>query len=343
MIGRNELCPCGSGKKYKKCCLQKNQLMEFTRNKTLYAKGLYKNMENKICEYSKSSSFHKYREECLKKFHISQESNCMLDKQYNTYFMHDYRNDKGNTITNMFINDNKLTLNKNQRNILSSMMKSNVSIFKIEDIGTTKSIIRDYFNDNKIIVEDIDAFKNLKVGESIIGRPINVQGMNIMVDECIKVSNKNVSIILDSIKQSYKANNNKKLKNIKEFVIYNSELIYKFAQQILLNDESYVVNSLNTNIKNMTETKVDNNLDVNIYDVLKSNIEDKYLQKGLDLWKGFLKSNKSIKGNENGWAAAIEYYIKKDAGEIITQAQVSEKYEISPRTLGKRYKELRAS
>ena len=36
--------------------------------------------------------------------------------------------------------------------------------------------------------------------------------MNIMVDECIKVSNKNVRIILDSIKQSYNANNNKNVK-----------------------------------------------------------------------------------------------------------------------------------
>lgn len=343
MIGRNELCPCGSGKKYKKCCLQKNQLIEFTRNKILYAKGLYKNMENKICEYSKASSFHKDRDECIKKFYISQYSNSIIDNQYNTYFMYDYRNSKGNTITNMFIEDNKLTLNKSQINILLSMKKASVSIFKIEDIETTKSIIRDYFNDNKIIVEDIDVFKNLKIGESIIGRPINVQGMNIMVDECIKVSNTNVRIILDSIKQSYSANNNKKVKNIKEFVIYNSELIYKFGQQILLNDESYIVNSLNTNIKNMTEIKADNNSDINIYDTLKNNIEDKYLQKALDLWKNFLKSNKTIKGNENGWAAAIEYYIKKDAGEIITQAQVSEKYEVSPRTLGKRYKELRAS
>ncbi|MFR9070902.1 MAG: SEC-C metal-binding domain-containing protein, partial [Paraclostridium sp.] len=23
VLGRNELCPCGSGKKYKKCCLNK--------------------------------------------------------------------------------------------------------------------------------------------------------------------------------------------------------------------------------------------------------------------------------------------------------------------------------
>ena len=52
---------------------------------------------------------------------------------------------------------------------------------------------------------------------------------------------------------------------------------------------------------------------------------------------------KSIKGSENGWAAAVEYYIKKDAGEAITQAQISKKYEISPSTLGKRYKELRIS
>ena len=342
MIGRNELCPCGSGKKYKKCCLQKNQLIEFTRNKTLYAKSLYKNMENKIYKYSKASSFHNDREECTKKFYISQESNSVIDKQYNTYLMYDYRGDKKNTIINIFIDDNKLTLNKSQRNILSSMLKANVSIFKIEDIGTTKSIIRDYINDNKIIVEDIDAFKNLKVGESIIGRPVNVHGMNVFIDECIKVSDKNLKIILDNIKQLYKTNN-KKVKNIKEFIIYNSDLIYKFAQQILLNDESYIINPLNTNTKSVTETKVNNNSNVNIYNALKNNLEEKYLQKGLDLWQKFIKSNKSIKGSENGWAAAIEYYIKKDAGEIITQVQISEKYEISPRTLGKRYKELRAS
>ena len=59
--------------------------------------------------------------------------------------------------------------------------------------------------------------------------------------------------------------------------------------------------------------------------------------------KKFKESNKSIKGSENGWAAAIEYYIKKAAGETVTQVQVSEKYEVSPSTLGKRYKALRVS
>ncbi len=31
-IGRNEPCPCGSGKKYKNCCLRKNNLVDFTRS-----------------------------------------------------------------------------------------------------------------------------------------------------------------------------------------------------------------------------------------------------------------------------------------------------------------------
>lgn len=341
MIGRNELCPCGSGKKYKKCCLQKNQSIEFTRNKILYAKGLYKNMENKIYEYSKASSLEEHREKCIKKFYISQESNLKIDKLYNTYLIYDYRNDNGNIIINMFSKDNKLALNTSQKNILSSMIKSNVSIFKIEDMTTTKMTIRDYFTDNKLIVEDVDLFKSLNVNENIIGRFVNIQGMNILVDDFVKVSNANIKIILENIKQLYKQNNN--MKSIKEMLIYNSDLIYKFAQQIILNDESYIVTPLSFNMDNINSNKSDCEQNQNIYDILKNNIEEKYLQKGLDLWKEYSKSNKSIKGSENGWAAAVEYYIKKDAGETITQAQVSEKYEISPRTLGKRYKQLRVS
>lgn len=343
MIGRNELCPCGSGKKYKKCCLQKNQLIQFTTNKVLYVKGLYKNMENKIYEYSNTSLFHKDKYESIKKFYICKDSNSIIDSHYNTYYVYDYNKSKGNNIIDMFIEDNKLTLSKIQMDILLSMKSTSISIFKIENMDTTKLIIRDYLNDNKIVIEDINAFKNLKVGESIIGRPINVQGTNIMIDECVKVSNRNVGIIIDSIKKSYNVNNDKNIKNIKDFIIYNSELIYKFVQQILLNDELCVLNLLNSKIKNMSETKLDNNLDINIYNILKNNIEDRYLQKCVDLWNSFVESNKNITGNESGWAAAIEYYIKKDLGEIITQAKVSEKYQVSPRTLGKRYKQLKAS
>ena len=110
--------------------------------------------------------------------------------------------------------DNKLTLNNSQKNILSSLNKSNISIFKIEDKTSIKMTIRDYFNDNKIVIEDMDVFKNLEAGESIIARPVNNQGMNILIDECIKVSDENISVILNNIQQLYK-DNNKKFKSDK--------------------------------------------------------------------------------------------------------------------------------
>lgn len=31
LIGRNDLCPCGSGKKYKKCCMRKDSVIEIAR------------------------------------------------------------------------------------------------------------------------------------------------------------------------------------------------------------------------------------------------------------------------------------------------------------------------
>jgi hypothetical protein len=36
-VGRNQLCPCGSGRKYKQCCWAKNQRMSLTMRIALLA------------------------------------------------------------------------------------------------------------------------------------------------------------------------------------------------------------------------------------------------------------------------------------------------------------------
>ena len=37
-VGRNEPCPCGSGKKYKQCCLEKHEAADHTNDTALKAK-----------------------------------------------------------------------------------------------------------------------------------------------------------------------------------------------------------------------------------------------------------------------------------------------------------------
>ncbi len=336
MIGRNEPCPCGSGKKYKKCCLQKNKSITFSRNKTSYAKGLYKNTENKIYRYIRQANLQNEKKKCQSQFYVSQQRNSIINNQFKTYFVYDYKDDKGRTIISKFIESNKSAMNRDQKNILNSMMKSSISIFKIDDIGSIRAKIRNYFDDTKLIIEDIDSFEDLQNGDSFIGRFINIQGMNIFIDSCVKIPKYNIDSIIANVQSLYNDKFNE-FDNINDFVRCNSELIYKFAQKILLNQEIQEYKHQNK------ETKVEKNNNLDIGSLLENNIEDKYLQKGLELWKKFKSSNCNIKGSESGWAAAIEYYIKKDAGEIITQVQVSQKYEVSPRTLGKRYKELKVS
>ncbi len=60
-IGRNDLCPCGSGKKYKNCCLKKEN--DFIAGKNL----LNKLFENFDILYAKLKT---KNNECLKKANI---------------------------------------------------------------------------------------------------------------------------------------------------------------------------------------------------------------------------------------------------------------------------------
>lgn len=80
--GRNEPCPCGSGKKYKKCCLDKDEKREklkqrvMKRSRSDFIFGPYKNCPNPQCLAEKSfgvftpiSESRSYSRECIKCWH----------------------------------------------------------------------------------------------------------------------------------------------------------------------------------------------------------------------------------------------------------------------------------
>jgi hypothetical protein len=47
-IGRNQTCSCGSGKKYKKCCMQKEAKKSLNIAKSKFARRKLRNTEGKI-------------------------------------------------------------------------------------------------------------------------------------------------------------------------------------------------------------------------------------------------------------------------------------------------------
>jgi transcription initiation factor TFIIIB Brf1 subunit/transcription initiation factor TFIIB len=87
---------------------------------------------------------------------------------------------------------------------------------------------------------------------------------------------------------------------------------------------------------------VDVEVECKVCDMLKQNAQED-ADACVAFWNEYKKSHGDVKGSENGWAAAVEYHIKKEAGKTVTQAQISKKYDVSSSTVGKRYKELKIS
>ena len=60
MLGRNELCPCGSGKKYKRCCLNKDVVLERAERKVGATQKQYSELSD-ICKEGKQELISKLR------------------------------------------------------------------------------------------------------------------------------------------------------------------------------------------------------------------------------------------------------------------------------------------
>ena len=133
-------------------------------------------------------------------------------------------------------------------------------------------------------------------------------------------------------------------KNTKE--VTNDKKIKKEPKQEL-KQESKSDKLENKQDKNKKKTKTNKSKQpkeqCKVYDVLISKVEDKYKEQCIKEWKKFKQTYESYTGSENGWAAAIEYEVRKDSDDTVTQGQISKKYNISVKTLSKRYKELKIS
>ena len=73
MLGRNELCPCGSGKKYKRCCLNKDVVVGRAGRKVGTAQKQYSELYTKIYEYSRQDKFKEEYEKAKEMFYIVED------------------------------------------------------------------------------------------------------------------------------------------------------------------------------------------------------------------------------------------------------------------------------
>lgn len=344
MLGRNELCPCGSGKKYKKCCLNKDVVSERASRKIVLSQKQYSQLYSKLYEYSRQEKFNEEYKKAQEMFYILDDENInkKFESFFNTYFIQDHIMENKKVITVDFFEENKSNLTKAEVDILKSLFESYVSVYVIKEKLEDKILLKDAITGDEIFTEDINLLNGFNQGDCIIARIVEVGGAHLLLDVTVSISEAVKDIVVNDINHFF--NQYEDLyKDIKTFLIYHTHILYKYIQQLLdPNIAEYLKNQKVVNEKKQEEIKeMISEDDCKVSTLLKAQVEADILQKCLDFWSEYKANNNEIKGSENGWAAAVEYHIRKENGQAVTQSQISKKYDISPSTLGKRHKDLR--
>lgn len=151
--GRNEPCPCGSGKKYKKCCMQKQEIEE----------NAERSLREMILEFSREPVFKTDLEDAKKIFLEGREPDDAFMVMFVDWFIHDYRlKDHGKTIIELFYLEKHPNLAHIEKEILKGWQNTDLRVYEVTGIEMGRGIhIKDLFENNEIFVNDIRSSRRM--------------------------------------------------------------------------------------------------------------------------------------------------------------------------------------
>ena len=170
-VGRNHPCPCGSGKKYKKCCLLKESGQgsaptEAAPRKPPAPDPVFRRLRENLSRYIKREIS---RNDFLRGtgifWNIEPREPLALPErasrdegQFHDWFIHDYRRENGKTIMGSFCDQRGITLTAEEKRLAESLMKSYESIYEVQDVREGEGLtIRDIFTGEVMDVQEISA------------------------------------------------------------------------------------------------------------------------------------------------------------------------------------------
>ena len=255
MVGRNELCPCGSGRKYKKCCLEKDKAKDIARNRIKLGEKQFDNLITKISE-STSEDYKAYKNKCEVDFGVSSYE---LENLMNVYYLVNYKYNKQSSLMMNYFNKHKQNIYDADAEIIENTLNSYMSVYQVKEKDINKVLLRDIVLNEDVYVEDIDLFSEFKVGDFLLARIIPVGNTKIFVDKVVKINESRKTQIKNDIDNRFKQTK-KKCKTKKQCLINNIKFMY---QNLIEVRREYIVDTscdvIEENIEEvLQETAVEN-------------------------------------------------------------------------------------
>jgi len=174
-VGRNDPCPCGSGNKYKKCCLPKTRSSQkIDEDERGLRQAILEFANAERFAYDLKSAFAIYRKGLEDSdFEEPEEEITFID-----WFIHDYPcAGSGEPVIKIFAKEKASTLNERQRRILKEWQNTLFGVYEVIEILKGRGVrLRDIVTEEKYFVEDVSASNAAAMWDLLAARIISVDG-----------------------------------------------------------------------------------------------------------------------------------------------------------------------
>lgn len=208
---RNDPCPCGSGKKYKKCCLTetytgigreesaKGQIVQDLLK--FYRKNYARTLEN---------AHSMFWGEFVPEEHLDDKTIGLADINFGEWIVYDYIIDEenGKTLIDLFL-ENKKLMSLDEHNVLNMMENSVMSLYEVREIFPEKGfLLKDLLLSGEYDVREKLATRSLKKWDIFATRLLHVDGKYIMSGAVYPYHLRLKEIMLADIRDEYEVYRN---------------------------------------------------------------------------------------------------------------------------------------
>jgi hypothetical protein len=182
-IGRNDPCPCGSGKKYKKCCLPKSYVemgkeeslkVKLVQDILAFSKRYYGDLIDEAHEY--------FWDDFDPEKELSGTTLDMANINFWEWLVYDWIPDEedGRTLIELYMDNNK-RLNLDESKVLNMMKSSVISLYEVQEVFPEKGLLlKDLLMGGEYDVREKLATRSVRKWDIFATRLLHLDGKYIM-------------------------------------------------------------------------------------------------------------------------------------------------------------------
>jgi len=181
-VGRNDPCPCGSGRKYKHCCLRGETA---AKSEVIGRDRAWNTMMDNLLDFSREDRF---RSDLISAFDLYWNRSYTLEEidsltpsqvmSFLDWYAHDYHTSTdGRRIVEIFLTERGSTLSEQESELLEAARDSLFSAYEVIAVEEWKTVkLLDVFQDLEYQLPYTSSLQAIRTGQLLLGRLVATEG-----------------------------------------------------------------------------------------------------------------------------------------------------------------------